>query len=212
MKSATVAIVTGLLAITLALMGIFMSLHNMKTTKEIEANITEEIAVSTESEAKLTYEEFWKTKNTLSSEAMNLLEYVKAMETISPRLLVDLEMIQEDIEGIRKEAINLPESDYEKIKDSVTDDNEWYQPIIYVEDGYELKDMGSDDWNFMYKDGNFKIKGHYWRTVAWSQNIMVDKNNDDVYAERTYTVIEPLKPAYMLISSAETPLQLVIIK
>ena len=43
-------------------MGIFMSLHNMKTTKEIEANITEEIAVidmSTESEAKLTYEEFW---------------------------------------------------------------------------------------------------------------------------------------------------------
>jgi len=113
-----------------------------------------------------------------------------------------------EFEALREEGRNLSAEAYAEIEWYVED--WWSIPLLTVKDPYlDQLDNGEKIITLIsVKDGSFTIGSEYYRWVKWADNVKIDTNNENTSVERHYQIIDKSRPAYLLIESSETPLEL----
>ena len=219
----TISLILSAIALFASCVGLF---NVLKAKRNIEANTTTTTVVEQErTTAKAEHEnetvlsvkeeldKFRNDKHVIDVEAYNYLEIVPYLEEMSPTLLKLLDSTSFKCSKLReyaKEELS-PEA-YKELQNWIENDSEWWTPTVTVTEGYTLQYSPEHDVNISYSNGKFVLAEEYWRYSVWTENVEVPSNNEDAESERTYIVQNPSKPAYILIESAETPLQLYIIE
>lgn len=224
-KNNIMSIISIILSSIAAFASVFGLLYVVSTTRDvIEANTTtvikqNETTVTTEAEneaplsVKEELDKFRGDKQIINNEAYEYLEIVPSLKEMSPVLLKLLDTSSVKCNMLRdyaKEELS-PEA-YRELQNWIENDSEWWTPTVTVTEGYKLQYSPEHDVNISYSNGKFVLAKEYWRYSVWTQNVEVPANNEDAESERIYIVQDLTKPAYILIESAETPLQLYIIK
>lgn len=172
------------------------------TVTEPSAEITMPATMECSETTDNTSSEEWRHKwGQLLNESTELLEGIKS-EGLTSSLFRKLMDVQFEFEKLKVEAADFDDVD-------VNDDLEWYNPVVTIFDGHMYG--SSEDSYILWKNGQFVLDAKYYRVVVWAQNVELDPNNEDFQVERHYTVQDPTRPAYMIIESAETPIQLYVI-
>lgn len=227
MKKNILSITSIILSAIAMLASVFGLLYVISATRDaIEAKTTttavveqEKTTIKTDAEDKTTLsvkeelDKFRNDKHVIDVEAYNYLEIVPYLEEMSPTLLKLLDSTSFKCNKLRayaKEELS-PEA-YRELQNWIENDSEWWTPTVTVTEGYTLQYSPEHDVDISYSNGKFVLAKEYWRYSIWSENVEIPSNNEDAESERTYIVQNPSKPAYILIESAETPLQLYIIE
>ena len=219
----TISIVLSAIAIIASVFGL---LYVVCSTRDaIEENTATTVTVESETttitknedktilSVKDEIEKFKGYKNQLNKEANKFISIVPYLEEMSPELLDILKLSTANMELLRdKGKEELSPAAYKELQDWIENDSEWWTPIVMVTDGYKLQYSPEHKVDISYSNGKFILSEGYWRYSVWTENVEVPANNEEEETQRTYVVQDITKPAYILIESAETPLQLYIVE
>lgn len=158
------------------------------STEEITSAQTADDAIQAEVNA------WWKEKNKLNNEAINLIFQIDQNESsIDPDLFDELTYKQREFDKFRDlSRKNLSAEAYEELYYDIEDN--WWSPIIYA-------------------NQTFYLPADYYVSVGWaSDNVIVDSNNEDCNKQRVYTLKDSSKAGYLVTVAAETPSRVVLIE
>lgn len=138
--------------------------------------------------------DWWKEKNELKHEAIDLIVQIDQNESsIDPDLFDEITYKQREFDKFRDlSRKNLSAEAYEELYYDIEDN--WWSPIIYA-------------------NQTFYLPADYYVSVGWaSDNVIVDSNNEDCNKQRVYTLKDSSKAGYLVTVAAETPSRVVLIE
>lgn len=161
-----------------------------KETAEITAETTVETTTKTADEVQKEIDAYRASKEKLDQEVYKLLEQVGTEENIDEDLLKDIESKQVEIDKVKALA------------------RKTLSPEAYEELYYEIEFYSEP---VTYANQRFYLESGYYVYAKWSQNVVIDENNENEDFDRVYYLKDDSKPGYLLVEGVETPQELVVI-
>ena len=176
----------------------------MKATEQPQVTMqssVDESKVTAEEEV----EEFWKQQKVLSNKAIELLEGLKAEESVTEDIREQLYEINKGLAKLRiTTSRTISNEAYDQLKWYIeTPENSWCNWQYYSE---------SDEYYYPLKSGygtEVMFGEGYYIKALWADNINIDENNDNYEVMRIYNVVDTSRDGFMLVQGVESRMKLI---